>query len=167
MNLKGMQRRATTFFKPLGFTDAMRFRKLRIAWSVAWGVVAVLLCMFWVQSYWTSARVGYADPKGYRTTVGSNRGYLYLIHHFWSPGPVDYRWGYSSGKSRESSLPFGWTSAAGVTRVLIPYSCIMPAIVTAALLPWLRFRFSLRTLLIVTALVAVVLGITVWMLRAG
>ena len=26
-------------------------RKLRIAWSVAWGVVAVLLCVLWVRSY--------------------------------------------------------------------------------------------------------------------
>src|SRR5262245_24633565 len=28
------------------------FRKLRIAWSVAWSVVAVLLCVLWVRSYW-------------------------------------------------------------------------------------------------------------------
>ena len=30
----------------------MKHRKLRIAWSVAWGVVAVLLCVLWVRSYW-------------------------------------------------------------------------------------------------------------------
>ncbi len=29
----------------------MRFRKLRIAWSVAWGILAVLLCVLWVRSY--------------------------------------------------------------------------------------------------------------------
>ena len=29
----------------------VRFRKLRIVWSVAWGVVAVLLCVLWVRSY--------------------------------------------------------------------------------------------------------------------
>src|SRR5262245_63247163 len=29
----------------------MRFRKLRIAWSVAWGVVAVLLIVLWMRSY--------------------------------------------------------------------------------------------------------------------
>jgi hypothetical protein len=28
----------------------IRFRKLRIAWSVTWGVVAVLLVVLWVQS---------------------------------------------------------------------------------------------------------------------
>jgi hypothetical protein len=30
----------------------MRFRKLRTAWSVAWGVVAVLVIALWVRSYW-------------------------------------------------------------------------------------------------------------------
>jgi hypothetical protein len=29
----------------------MRFRKLRIAWSVAWGLPAALLIVLWVQSY--------------------------------------------------------------------------------------------------------------------
>src|SRR5262245_20924320 len=29
----------------------VRFRKLRIAWSVMWGVVAVLVCVLWVLSY--------------------------------------------------------------------------------------------------------------------
>src|SRR5690349_16513123 len=31
----------------------MKYRKLRLAWSVAWGVVAVLLCILWVRSYWS------------------------------------------------------------------------------------------------------------------
>src|SRR6187431_2373803 len=30
----------------------MRFRQLRIAWSVVWGVAAVLLIVLWVRSYW-------------------------------------------------------------------------------------------------------------------
>src|SRR5690348_17214413 len=30
----------------------MKHRKLRIAWSVAWGVVAVLMVPLWVRSYW-------------------------------------------------------------------------------------------------------------------
>src|SRR5262245_23954492 len=34
-----------------GPVDATRYRKLRIAWSVAWGVVVVLLCVLWVRSY--------------------------------------------------------------------------------------------------------------------
>src|SRR5262245_6814089 len=30
----------------------MKYRKLRIAWSVVWGIVAVLLVLLWVRSYW-------------------------------------------------------------------------------------------------------------------
>ena len=30
----------------------MRFRKLRIAWSVFWGLACVLLIVLWVRSYW-------------------------------------------------------------------------------------------------------------------
>lgn len=30
----------------------MTYRKLRIAWSVGWGVAAVLLVALWVRSYW-------------------------------------------------------------------------------------------------------------------
>src|SRR6186713_3174521 len=32
--------------------DLMKYRKLRVAWSVVWGVVAVLFCALWVRSYW-------------------------------------------------------------------------------------------------------------------
>src|SRR5262249_35867124 len=34
-----------------GLPASMTYRKLRIAWSVAWGVVAVLLVVLWVRSY--------------------------------------------------------------------------------------------------------------------
>src|SRR4051794_33980026 len=30
----------------------MKYRKLRIAWSVVWGLAAVLLIVLWVRSYW-------------------------------------------------------------------------------------------------------------------
>ncbi len=30
----------------------MKHRRLRIAWSVTWGIVAVLLIALWVRSYW-------------------------------------------------------------------------------------------------------------------
>src|SRR5689334_19264816 len=32
----------------------LRFRKLRIAWSVFWGLACVLLIVLWVRSYWCS-----------------------------------------------------------------------------------------------------------------
>src|SRR5688572_24972679 len=33
-------------------SSGMRFRKLRIAWSVAWGIACLLLIVLWMRSYW-------------------------------------------------------------------------------------------------------------------
>ncbi len=41
----------------------MRFRKLRIAWSVFWGLAAVLLVVLWVRSYWWVDQLGYHCPR--------------------------------------------------------------------------------------------------------
>src|SRR5262245_43357240 len=40
----------------------MRYRKLRIAWSVVWGVVAVLLVVLCVRSYWHMEIVAIPSP---------------------------------------------------------------------------------------------------------
>src|SRR5262245_48974732 len=42
----------------------MKYRKLRIAWSVAWGVIAVVLCVLWVRSYWRADAL--ETPYGYQ-----------------------------------------------------------------------------------------------------
>jgi hypothetical protein len=142
----------------------MRFRKLRIAWSVACAVACVLLIVLWVRSHWARDIVSYSDPNGCHTTLGSNRGYVYVVRHLWIPdsGPIYHGWGHGSGKATELQMPVGWSSAAGVTKVVIPNFGILPAIVIAAFLPWLRLRFTLRTLLIATTLVAVVLGLVIY-----
>ena len=53
------------------------------------------------------------------------------------------------------------------TELIIPYWLPCLAAATIALLPWLKWskRFSLRTLLIATTLVAVALGLIVWAAR--
>src|SRR4051794_31206678 len=44
----------------------MRYRKVRIAWSVVWGVVAVLLIVLWVRSYWWVDSLQFqAGPRTY------------------------------------------------------------------------------------------------------
>src|SRR6476619_8397745 len=58
----------------------MRYRKLRIAWSVVWGVVALPLVVLWVRSYWYDEWI-YAS---HRMSVGAEsvRGKLmpFWIH---------------------------------------------------------------------------------------
>jgi hypothetical protein len=65
-----------------GIIGAMRFRKLRIAWSVAWGVVAVLLCVLWVRSYTTLDEVYGNDGRYYFVSVTSRCGAFYVLGSF-------------------------------------------------------------------------------------
>src|SRR5262245_57772750 len=131
----------------------MKHRKLRIAWSVAWGLLAVLLCVLWVRSYWAwdwlSApgvsfatyagslyiELGDREPWGITTTdLLSNT--ILVVHEETTLGFL----------VRPSSLYLGMWFLVLMTT-------------SAAALPWMRWskRFSLRTLLIATTLVAVVL----------
>jgi hypothetical protein len=169
----------------------MRFRKLRIAWSVAWGVVAVLLVVLWVRSYWRCDVVNLPDNRmpplapsmSWMTEAISHRGLLAWASGAlvfgneawkWRIPPVecgDFKDG--SGRPLPSVLGFKYKElSAKTTRrpseyiFVVPY--YFPFFLTSSLSlsPWirqLRWRFSLRTLLIATTLVAVVLGLIVWL----
>src|ERR1043165_6999457 len=54
----------------------MRFRKLRIAWSVFWGIACVLLIVLWVRSYSTSDILSH-QKNGMLTTFCSSSGRLW------------------------------------------------------------------------------------------
>jgi hypothetical protein len=141
----------------------MRFRKLRIAWSVAWGLAAVLLIVLWVRSYrYNYCFSGQAAgiESGIRTDIGTvtcwrmDRTTL---------GHADFPWrlkkvypGYVRPQIFEDP-EFGFA-------VTCPSWLLVVVILAIAGAPWVR-RFSLRTLLIATTLVAVVLGVIVWTTR--
>ena len=140
----------------------MKHRKLRIAWSVAWGVVAVLLCGLWVRSYDVVDHVGWAV---------SGQGKLYITSSI-GVKPIPNRKPYPA----ESNSYFGgriqilssWNVVAVPppgTQIIIPYWAFVLLTLPLAGLSWFHFRFSLRTLLIATTLVAVVLGLIVWASR--
>ena len=166
----------------------MRFRKLRIAWSVVWGVVAVLVVVIWVRSYFTGHDFALGGSRG-SISCTSFRGQLGTL---WFPtsgslSPPALFSRFDSWPIKETSvveyndgagnpLPsyfFGfkfnsWISASFPFRfrlLVIPYW--FPALVCGivAALPWwcrLTWRFSIRTLLVATTLVAVVLGLIVY-----
>jgi hypothetical protein len=58
-------------------------------------------------------------------------------------------------------------SRTGSILVCIPDWLLIFISIAFAAAPWIRWRFSLRTLLIATTLVAVVLGLVVWMSQTG
>jgi hypothetical protein len=68
----------------------MRFRKLRIAWSVGWGVLGLLLILFWVRSHRAEDRA-----QGRLASVGirlySSRGWVVLFKNS-APGAGPYTW---------------------------------------------------------------------------
>jgi hypothetical protein len=141
----------------------MRFCKLRIAWSVACSIVCVLLIVLWVRSYW------YLDSFG------------------WPPRIVTAWHGRlsSGGTVVQSPLPpSGQDPANPVLRKVlgvyvlttqdennityygtaysVPIGLPVMLVGALAVLPWLSWHFTLRTLLIATTLVAVVLGLVVY-----
>ena len=116
-------------------------RKLRIAFSVTCGIVCLLLIALWVRSYRASIKMHVGD-----FSVVSCYGRI-DVQVFDDPRGT-FAWPYQPlFKVRHSVLVFA-TAALG----------------TATWAPWSN-RFSLRTLLIATTLVAVALGLIVWAAR--
>jgi hypothetical protein len=130
----------------------MRYRKLRIAWSVTWGIVAVLLCVLWVRSYLVYDRVVVRWPNGLEWFIAySNKG-MYIVSTYGLLAPHIHVGWWSIGRSR-------WGTA-----VYLPYSLTVLVMCAVSIAPWIRCRFSVGALLIATTLVAVVLGLIVWLL---
>jgi hypothetical protein len=182
----------------------MKYRKLRIAWSVVWGVVAVLLCVLWVRSYdtWDSAvgcvcnirveaesrmnRVLISKPaRDAAPGIPSNNHYVHSEHIHRKPpkftleAPVtsgiaslmtaiDPNW-WKPSEWYENHLGFSLESDQSPwgARIVVPHWFLLLLAASLSGVSWIGVsrRFSLRTLLIVTTLVAVVLGLIVWAVR--
>jgi hypothetical protein len=122
--------------------------------------------MLWVRSF----RLG--ENYVYKYYVAATtRGCLTL--HKWNTYDEWFS-GYSSRPAELVSLgdfaqePILWfhyhTSREGCG-VLLPFWSLLALFITTATIPWIRWRFTLRALLIATTLVAVVLGVAVYALR--
>ena len=148
----------------------MKYRKLRIAWSVAWGVVAVLSVALWVRSYWRFDGLWWKIPVS--ISVTSTRGNLYFNEVFEFDDHVP---ALAVRPIERNVLGFVFRFASAFDRDVknlrgtgrggsMPYLVALFVSTILAALPWFPFRrFSLRTLLIATTLVAVGLGLIVWL----
>jgi hypothetical protein len=156
----------------------MKHRKLRIAWSVAWGSVVVLLIALWVRSY--NASEGYILKNSVRQrVVGVTTGVISISSS--SPRFFDPRhpqetqgWEYQSERlpifKDSRLLYFQLLNMRNPDFFMVGFPVWTPTLFFALLagVPWIwQFpsRFSLRTLLIATTLVAVGLGLIVWLAR--
>jgi len=157
----------------------MKYRKLRIAWSVVWGIAAVLLVVLWVRSYWWSDEI-IGETQTCYPYAGSQIGYLvfgmpsrHILEHADNADWTLHSYPVRTPVGNEKPKPL-------IQRVIpaflvpkypgfiLPYWFVVLAALTFTVGPWTRqlhFRFTLRTLLIVTTIVAIVLGLIVWATR--
>jgi hypothetical protein len=142
----------------------MRFRKLRIAWTAICGIACALLIALWVRSYsqfdcvhlmkrqlFVLSRGNFCHVKEFRFV--SN---LPLSSYGSHTSPILWIETYDS---RYVEIERQTNTAA------IPLWSMTTASALLAFAPWLPKRFTLRTLLIATTLIGVVLGLIVWLSR--
>src|SRR5262245_1785995 len=152
----------------------MKYRKLRVAWTVGWCVVGVMLVVLWVRSYWWLTTLFYHPDAATLQKVTAQCGVVGYLNA-------------SEGvRGQDIGLPIGWTLADGYdTRTREKYGASMGnrapnrsdwdwifpgfnrsepgwmwmpmwffVIVSGGLAsaPWVFRRYSLRTLLVMMTL---------------
>jgi hypothetical protein len=154
----------------------VRFRKLRIAWSVMFGIVAVLPIALWVRSYWVQDRVFVPIGGPNQIEVDSAAGMVWVVR---SDGfsivklnkliyqlTLDGELLAFAQKLRKKTL-LGFANFEEIYMFVPIRTTVVPhwslALLCAGLgyvswLPWSN-RFGLRTLLLTMTLVAVVLAV--------
>jgi hypothetical protein len=146
----------------------MRFRKLRIAWSVVCAIACVLLIALWVRSYtWRDGVWGrFSDLQGFVLSSYEGRIQLALERGL---GIFPWRIVYAEPVERNGPPNYFPAIECPLSTFgqywAMPYWLLLALLSPLAAAPWLRLRFSLRTLLIATTLVAVVLGAIVYSSR--
>ena len=143
-------------------------RRARIAVSVFFGVLTVAFAVLWARSYWRYNALFVPQPH---LEIQSIYGVLWA----YDPGP-DFKisnW-YLSDRdtaSLEKSQIFPSVKSLGTFHLYptlaVPYWFLALIAAAFGVIPWLLWsnRFSLRTMLIATTLIAVVLGLGVWLAR--
>jgi hypothetical protein len=143
-------------------------RYLRIAFSALCLIACALLCVLWVRSYTTRDR--WTSGIGIHCITGSTvNGRLRFSALHWdntapslvihSSEPV------TINSTRETLWAFHFRRFSSHNYLSVPIWFAILFSAALSITPWLYWRYSLRTLLIVTTLIAVVLGVVVYAVR--
>jgi hypothetical protein len=165
-------------------SGGVRSRKLRIAFSAACGMLCLLLIVLWVRSY---SSIDHPRARYYllEVFVSTYRGLVItdvdVNQTSESVHIPNVEWGINSFPMRDkftyylmnkqnvySLLGFRWNSVGSINEIDIPFWFLVLMAGGLGTMPWIRqfqWRFSLRTLLIATTLLAAVLGVIVWLIR--
>jgi hypothetical protein len=153
-------------------------RGLQIAWTAAWGVLCVLLVVLWVRSKtWQDVFTMVAPTDQQFHSALAEDG---LVRFTYVPNIYpETRWesihvplsershrvlsgNYFGFRLNHRNNPWKETT---VTTLTAPYWFLTLLSVSFASLPYLPWKFSLRTLLIATTAVAVILGLVIYATR--
>jgi hypothetical protein len=142
-------------------------RGLRIAWSVWWGILCVLLVVLWVRSYSMIDNLYCNAPGCCRITGLSFEGSLMLIIRVGADANDGWRFSVNRLGGVAGRLPEGFELEVDDLGIVSGAPHWFAVVVTAVLatatsITQIKRSFSLRTLLIATTLIAVVLGVVVW-----
>lgn len=166
----------------------MKFKKTRITLSVFFGILCLLLIALWVRSYWRLERISTQPPNTalVEPVVESLIGRVWFIWpqygigmswwEFSSVRPEDYfhvkSLDYVYRPKDVLGFGIGYYTQWGFCT---PYWFLATSCVALAAIPWIRWssirwkrwswQFSLRTLLIFTTLVSVLLGLIIYLAR--
>lgn len=156
-----------------------RFRRTRIALSVVFGVLTVALCVLWMRSYRQSERLVWSYAPKHYAMLESVEGHLFLHIRFTGPDstvPTNPRaFSFRSRRPTNEDLAastnplmhagFGAWYSADFKYLAVPYWFAIASLgtISAVALPSTSYRFCLRTMLLSITLVAVALGLIVWL----
>lgn len=141
-----------------------RFRKLRIAWAVVWGVAASLLVVLWWRSYSWIDVVEIRKPFP-PSAIGS--GFGIVLARIYKE-PVSSRWSnvtYSTKNNERMPTTLGFSAESSTLEfaMTVPYWFVAGIVGVIPVLAWPPpWRFTVRAILIATTLIAVVLGLAAW-----
>jgi hypothetical protein len=129
-----------------------------------------LLIVLWVRSYWRHDTIQYYPPQAHLVYLASDAGTLAFGQGQFvrNLSPAESRWNFESVpiyayRNRIAAKIFRGFQRDGYGHCAIPHWFPVSLVLLCAPVPWLPSRFSLRTLLIATTLVAVILGLVVWL----
>lgn len=164
-----MQDDAPTFETPPAKSKVW-LRRTRITTSLVFALLTLALVVLWVRSCTWSDIINRQGANQVPVRVSSTRGAITIYWQSMSPNsaPVT-RWWYRLTPNEPGPLylsyhfrkfsHFRWMIIPYWMLVCIPFVALLVVVPKSALL---TARFSLRTMLIATTLIAVVLGLMVW-----